>query len=101
GGAPSVLSRPPNPLLLKVKLETKPRKFEDRVLVSYWVGGGVESSFNVLEIRTLNTINHCQILVDTEKATYSFKFPSPASAEQVTQHVNAALGKIFPSPTAG
>uniref|UniRef100_A0A8C4WMT6 Capping protein regulator and myosin 1 linker 3 n=1 Tax=Gopherus evgoodei TaxID=1825980 RepID=A0A8C4WMT6_9SAUR len=42
-----------------------------------------------------------QILVDTEKATYSFKFPSPASAEQVTQHVNAALGKIFPSPTAG
>ncbi|XP_043351870.1 capping protein, Arp2/3 and myosin-I linker protein 3 isoform X5 [Dermochelys coriacea] len=105
-----VLSRPPNPLLLKVKLETKPKKFEDRVLVlTAWrlhlfglkVPAKVESSFNVLEIRTLNTINHSQILVDTEKATYSFKFPSPASADQVTRHVNAALGKIFPSPTAG
>ncbi|KAH1182320.1 hypothetical protein KIL84_010074 [Mauremys mutica] len=105
-----VLSRPPSPRLLKVKLETKPKKFEDRVLVlTAWrlhvfglkVPAKVESSFNVLEIRTLNTINHCQILLDTEKATYSFKFPSPAGAEQVTQHVHAALSKIFPSPTAG
>ncbi|EMP30580.1 Leucine-rich repeat-containing protein 16B [Chelonia mydas] len=64
-----VLSRPPNPLLLKVKLETKPKKFEDRVLVlTAWrlhlfglkVPAKVESSFNVLEIRTLNTINHSQ-----------------------------------------
>ncbi|KAM9121031.1 capping protein, Arp2/3 and myosin-I linker protein 3 isoform 1-T1 [Pangshura tecta] len=109
-GIRKALSRPPNPLLLKVKLETKPKKFEDRVLVlTAWrlhvfglkVPAKVESSFNVLEIRTLNTINHCQILVDTEKATYSFKFPSPASAKQVTQHVNAALSKIFPGPTAG
>uniref|UniRef100_A0A8C8RW41 Capping protein regulator and myosin 1 linker 3 n=1 Tax=Pelusios castaneus TaxID=367368 RepID=A0A8C8RW41_9SAUR len=41
------------------------------------------------------------ILVDTERATYSFTFPSQASAEQVTRHVHSALARIFPSPTTG
>lgn len=104
------LHRPHSPLLLRAKLETKPRKFEDRVLVlTAWrlhifglrLPAKLESSFNVLEIRTLNTINHSQILVDTEKGTYSLQFPSPGSAEQVTRHITTALGRIFPSPTAG
>ncbi|KAL8177189.1 UNVERIFIED_CONTAM: Capping protein, Arp2/3 and myosin-I linker protein 3, partial [Gekko kuhli] len=60
----------------------------------------IESSFNVLEIRALNALNHNQILVETEKATYSLKFPSPESADQVTRHVNTALAKIFPSPAS-
>ncbi|XP_074838313.1 capping protein, Arp2/3 and myosin-I linker protein 3, partial [Carettochelys insculpta] len=105
-----VLSRPPSPQLLRVKLETKPNRFEERVLVlTTWrlhvfglrVPAKVESSFNVLEIRTLNTVNQSQILLDTEKATYSFRFPSPAGAEQVTRHVTGALARIFPGPTAG
>ncbi|XP_060112496.1 capping protein, Arp2/3 and myosin-I linker protein 3 [Heteronotia binoei] len=60
----------------------------------------IESSFNVLEIRALNALNHNQILLETEKATYSLKFPTPESADQVTRHVNTALAKIFPSPAS-
>ncbi|KAH0626161.1 hypothetical protein JD844_000962 [Phrynosoma platyrhinos] len=41
-----------------------------------------------------------KILVETEKANYSFKFPNPESADQVTRHVNTALAKIFPSPAS-
>ncbi|XP_054850584.1 capping protein, Arp2/3 and myosin-I linker protein 3 [Eublepharis macularius] len=103
------LNRPPIHLLVRVKLETKPKKTEDRVLVlTAWrvylfgvkVPAKIECSFNVLEIRALNALNHNQILVETEKATYSLKFPTPESADQVTRHVNTALAKIFPSPAS-
>uniref|UniRef100_A0A670ZYR8 Capping protein regulator and myosin 1 linker 3 n=1 Tax=Pseudonaja textilis TaxID=8673 RepID=A0A670ZYR8_PSETE len=59
-----------------------------------------ESSFNVLEIRALNPLNHNQILVETEKANYNLKFPTPESAGQMTRHVNSALAKIFPNPAS-
>ncbi|XP_053121176.1 capping protein, Arp2/3 and myosin-I linker protein 3 isoform X3 [Hemicordylus capensis] len=103
------LNRPPIHLLVKVKLETKPKKNEDRALVlTTWriylfglkVPAKVECSFNVLEIRALNALNHNQILVETEKANYSLKFPTPESVDQVTRHVNTALAKIFPSPAS-
>ncbi|XP_044276825.1 capping protein, Arp2/3 and myosin-I linker protein 3 [Varanus komodoensis] len=103
------LNRPAIHLLVRVKLETKPKKNEDRVLVlTTWriylfglkVPAKVECSFNVLEIRALNALNHNQILVETEKASYNFKFPTPESADQVTRHVNTALAKIFPSPAS-
>ncbi|XP_063157657.1 capping protein, Arp2/3 and myosin-I linker protein 3 [Candoia aspera] len=103
------LSRPPIHLLVRVKLETKPKKNEDRVLVlTTWriylfgikMPAKLECSFNVLEIRALNTLNHNQILVETEKANYNLKFPTPESAGQVTRHVNTALAKIFPSPAS-
>nr|XP_060635979.1 capping protein, Arp2/3 and myosin-I linker protein 3 isoform X1 [Anolis sagrei ordinatus] len=104
-----ILNRPLIHLLVRVKLETKPKKNEDRVLVlTTWriylfalkVPAKVECSFNVLEIRALNALNHHQILVETEKANYSLKFPNPESADQVTRHVNTALAKIFPSPAS-
>ncbi|KAM6453086.1 capping protein, Arp2/3 and myosin-I linker protein 3 isoform 1-T1 [Liasis olivaceus] len=103
------LNRPPIHLLVRVKLETKPKKNEDRVLVlTTWrvylfgikMPAKPECSFNVLEIRALNTLNHNQILVETEKANYNLKFPTPESAGQVTRHVNTALAKIFPSPAS-
>uniref|UniRef100_A0A8D0BBD5 Capping protein regulator and myosin 1 linker 3 n=1 Tax=Salvator merianae TaxID=96440 RepID=A0A8D0BBD5_SALMN len=103
------LNRPPIHLLVRVKLETKPKKNEDRVLVlSTWriylfalkIPAKVECSFNVLEIRALNALNHNQILVETEKANYGLRFPTPDSADQVTRHVNTALAKIFPSPAS-
>ncbi|XP_039194020.1 capping protein, Arp2/3 and myosin-I linker protein 3 isoform X4 [Crotalus tigris] len=104
-----VLNRPAVHLLVRVKLETKPKKNEDRVLVlTTWrvylfgikMPAKPESSFNVLEIRALNTLNHNQILVETEKANYNLKFPTAESAGQVTRHVNSALAKIFPSPAS-
>ncbi|XP_053218903.1 capping protein, Arp2/3 and myosin-I linker protein 3 isoform X2 [Podarcis raffonei] len=103
------LNRPPIHLLVRVKLETKPKKSEDRVLVlTTWriylfglkVPAKLECSFNVLEIRALNALHHNQILVETEKANYSLKFPTPESADQVTRHVNTSLAKIFPSPAS-
>ncbi|XP_061445127.1 capping protein, Arp2/3 and myosin-I linker protein 3 isoform X2 [Rhineura floridana] len=103
------LNRPPIHLLTRVKLESKPKKNEDRVLVlttwriylfSLKVPAKLECSFNVLEIRALNALNHNQILVETEKANYNLKFPTPESADQVTRHVNNALAKIFPCPAS-
>ncbi|CAD7691390.1 unnamed protein product [Nyctereutes procyonoides] len=74
----------------RVKLETKPKKFEDRVLV--------ESSFNVLEIRAFNTLSQNQILVETERGLVSLRLPSAESVDQVTRHVSSALSKVCPGP---
>ncbi|EDL36298.1 mCG141016 [Mus musculus] len=91
----------------RVKLETKPKKFEDRVLaLTSWrlhlfplkVPAKVESSFNVLEIRAFNTLSQNQILVETERGTVSMRLPSAESVDQVTRHVSSALSKVCPGP---
>lgn len=92
----------------RVKLETKPKKYEDRILVlTTWriyilivkIPTKIESSFNVLEIRTLNALSKNQIFIETEKAHCSLKLNSTESVDQVTSYVNFALSKIFPSPS--
>ncbi|XP_073751076.1 capping protein, Arp2/3 and myosin-I linker protein 3 isoform X6 [Callorhinus ursinus] len=91
----------------RVKLETKPKKFEDRVLaLTSWrlhlfplkVPAKVESSFNVLEIRAFNTLSQNQILVETERGVVSMRLPSAESVDQVTRHVSSALSKVCPGP---
>ncbi|XP_054986870.1 capping protein, Arp2/3 and myosin-I linker protein 3 isoform X1 [Sorex araneus] len=91
----------------RVKLETKPKKFEDRVLaLTSWrlhlfpikVPAKVESSFNVLEIRAFNTLAQNQILVETERGMVSLRLPSAESVDQVTRHVSTALSKVCPGP---
>uniref|UniRef100_F7FAM7 Capping protein regulator and myosin 1 linker 3 n=1 Tax=Monodelphis domestica TaxID=13616 RepID=F7FAM7_MONDO len=83
----------------RVKLETKPKKYEDRVLLHpSFPPSQVESSFNVLEIRTFSTLNQNQILVETERGTVSMRLPSAESVEQVTRHVSTALAKVCPGP---
>ncbi|XP_021099527.1 capping protein, Arp2/3 and myosin-I linker protein 3 isoform X3 [Heterocephalus glaber] len=91
----------------RVKLETKPKKFEDRVLaLTSWrlhlfplkVPAKVESSFNVLEIRAFNTLGQNQILVETERGMVSLRLPSAESVDQVTRHVSSALSKVCPGP---
>nr|XP_010953118.1 capping protein, Arp2/3 and myosin-I linker protein 3 [Camelus bactrianus] len=89
----------------RVKLETKPKKFEDRVLaLTSWPGHPhapspqVESSFNVLEIRAFNTLSQNQILVETERGMVSMRLPSAESVDQVTRHVSSALSKVCPGP---
>ncbi|XP_060247164.1 capping protein, Arp2/3 and myosin-I linker protein 3 isoform X10 [Meriones unguiculatus] len=91
----------------RVKLETKPKKFEDRVLaLTSWrlhlfplkVPAKVESSFNVLEIRAFNTLSQNQILVETEHGMVSMRLPSAESVDQVTRHVSSALSKVCPGP---
>ncbi|XP_069490026.1 capping protein, Arp2/3 and myosin-I linker protein 3 isoform X2 [Ambystoma mexicanum] len=104
-----LLSKQDIQLQQRVKLETKPKKYEDRILVlTSWriyilivkVPTKIESSFNVLEIRTLNALNKNQIFIETEKAHCSLKLNSTESVDQVTSHVNFALSKIFPSPSS-
>nr|XP_023395895.1 LOW QUALITY PROTEIN: capping protein, Arp2/3 and myosin-I linker protein 3 [Loxodonta africana] len=91
----------------RVKLEIKPKKFEDRVLaLTSWrlhffplkVPAKVESSFNVLEIRAFNTLSQNQILVETERGMVSMRLPSAESVDQVTRHVSSALSKVCPGP---
>ncbi|ELW69270.1 Leucine-rich repeat-containing protein 16B [Tupaia chinensis] len=91
----------------RVKLETKPKKFEDRVLaLTSWrlhlfplkIPAKVESSFNVLEIRAFNTLSQNQILVETERGMVSMRLPSAESVDQVTRHVSSALSKVCPGP---
>ncbi|XP_028934274.1 capping protein, Arp2/3 and myosin-I linker protein 3 [Ornithorhynchus anatinus] len=91
----------------RVKLETKPKKFEERVLVlTAWrlhlfplkIPAKVESSFNVLEIRAFSTLIQNQILVETERGSVSLWLPTAESVEQVTRHVSAALAKVRPGP---
>nr|XP_014342943.1 PREDICTED: leucine-rich repeat-containing protein 16B [Latimeria chalumnae] len=92
----------------RTKLETKSNRFEDRILVlATWrlylfgvkVPAKLESSFNILEIRSLNTVNHAQAAIETDKSTYSLKLQSLDDLDQVISHVNFALNKIFPGPT--
>uniref|UniRef100_A0A8C4PMQ1 Capping protein regulator and myosin 1 linker 3 n=1 Tax=Equus asinus asinus TaxID=83772 RepID=A0A8C4PMQ1_EQUAS len=83
----------------RVKLETKPKKFEDRVLVRAGSLGHpmppqVESSFNVLEIRAFNTLSQNQVM-ETERGMVSMRLPSAESVDQVTRHVSSALSKVY------
>ncbi|XP_030043616.1 capping protein, Arp2/3 and myosin-I linker protein 3 isoform X2 [Microcaecilia unicolor] len=103
------LNRPGTHPQHRVKLETKSKKYEDRVLVlTTWrvyifllkVPAKVESSFNVLEIRSVSVLSKTQILVETEKQSYSLTLPSPESVDQFINYVNLALSKIFPSPAS-
>ncbi|KAM9201969.1 LOW QUALITY PROTEIN: capping protein, Arp2/3 and myosin-I linker protein 3-like [Dugong dugon] len=88
----------------RMKLETKPKKSEDRVLaLTSWhlhlfplkVPAKVESSFNVLEICAFNTLSQNQILVETEHGMVSMRLPS---VDQVTRHISSALSKVCPGP---
>uniref|UniRef100_A0A8C6XW53 CARMIL pleckstrin homology domain-containing protein n=1 Tax=Naja naja TaxID=35670 RepID=A0A8C6XW53_NAJNA len=85
-----VLNRPAIHLLVRVKLETKPKKNEDRVLVlTTWriYLFGIKLPAKVSETKE-------------KRANYNLKFPTPESAGQMTRHVNSALAKIFPNPAS-
>ncbi|XP_043914110.1 capping protein, Arp2/3 and myosin-I linker protein 3 [Protopterus annectens] len=95
-------------LMKRVKLETKTNKFEDRILVltawRFYLFGmktpaKVDSSFNYLEIKNLITQLQNQLVIETEKSTYSIRIHSLEDLDQVVSHVNFALTKIFPGPS--
>uniref|UniRef100_A0A667ZVQ0 Capping protein regulator and myosin 1 linker 3 n=1 Tax=Myripristis murdjan TaxID=586833 RepID=A0A667ZVQ0_9TELE len=70
-----------------VKLDTKSGKTEDRILV--------KTTFNFLEIRALNSHPDHQVIIDTDKSTYSLRFQSREHLNHVISHVNFALSRIF------
>uniref|UniRef100_A0A3B4X6B6 CARMIL pleckstrin homology domain-containing protein n=1 Tax=Seriola lalandi dorsalis TaxID=1841481 RepID=A0A3B4X6B6_SERLL len=99
-----------------IKLDTKNGKTEDRILVlTTWrlyflatkipakVGlllclhlmYSVESTFNFLEIRALNSHPEQQVIIDTDKSSYSMRFESREHLNHVVSHINFALSRIF------
>uniref|UniRef100_A0A3B4VKS9 Capping protein, Arp2/3 and myosin-I linker protein 3-like n=1 Tax=Seriola dumerili TaxID=41447 RepID=A0A3B4VKS9_SERDU len=87
-----------------IKLDTKNGKTEDRILVlTTWrlyflatkIPAKVESTFNFLEIRALNSHPEQQVIIDTDKSSYSMRFESREHLNHVVSHINFALSRIF------
>ncbi|XP_061095070.1 LOW QUALITY PROTEIN: capping protein, Arp2/3 and myosin-I linker protein 3-like [Conger conger] len=87
-----------------VKQETKSGKSEDRILVlTTWriyllaakVPAKVEITFNFLEIRAMTSHPELQVVIETDKSTYSLRLQSREHLDHVTNHVNFALSRIF------
>ncbi|XP_047192909.1 capping protein, Arp2/3 and myosin-I linker protein 3-like isoform X4 [Scophthalmus maximus] len=87
-----------------IKLDTKNGKSEDRILVlATWrlyflapkIPTKVESTFNFLEIRALNSHPEHQVIIDTDKSSFSLRFESREHVNHVVSHINFALSRIF------
>ncbi|XP_072294492.1 capping protein, Arp2/3 and myosin-I linker protein 3-like isoform X2 [Eucyclogobius newberryi] len=87
-----------------IKLDTKNGKSEDRFLVlTTWrlhfmatkIPTKVETTFNFLEIRALNSHPDHQVIIDTDKSTFSLRFECREHLNHVVNHINYALSRIF------
>ncbi|XP_058495056.1 capping protein, Arp2/3 and myosin-I linker protein 3-like [Solea solea] len=87
-----------------IKLDNKSGKTEDRILVlTTWrlyflaakIPAKTESTFNFLEIRALNSQPEHQVVIDTDKSSYSLRFESRKHVNHVVSHINFALSRIF------
>ncbi|XP_060934311.1 capping protein, Arp2/3 and myosin-I linker protein 3-like [Limanda limanda] len=87
-----------------IKLDTKNGKTEDRILVlTTWrlyflapkVPAKVESTFNFLEIRALNSHPDHQVIIDTDKCSFCLRFELREHVNHVVSHINYALSRIF------
>ncbi|XP_044216864.1 capping protein, Arp2/3 and myosin-I linker protein 3-like isoform X1 [Thunnus albacares] len=87
-----------------IKLDTKNGKTEDRILVlTTWrlyflapkIPAKVETTFNFLEIRALNSHPEHQVIIDTDKSSFTLRFESREHLNHVVSHINFALSRIF------
>ncbi|XP_054459345.1 capping protein, Arp2/3 and myosin-I linker protein 3-like [Anoplopoma fimbria] len=87
-----------------IKLDAKGGKTEDRILVlTTWrlyflapkIPAKVETTFNFLEIRALNSHPEHQVIIDTDKSSYSLRFELREHLNHVVSHINFALSRIF------
>ncbi|XP_033820575.2 capping protein, Arp2/3 and myosin-I linker protein 3-like isoform X2 [Periophthalmus magnuspinnatus] len=87
-----------------IKLDTKNGKSEDRLLVlTTWrlyfmapkIPTKVETTFNFLEIRALNSHPDHQVIIDTDKSSFSLRFECREHLNHVVNHINYALSRIF------
>ncbi|KAL6489997.1 hypothetical protein MHYP_G00003420 [Metynnis hypsauchen] len=99
-----VIDKPSIKLARAVKIENKNGKSEDRILVlATWrlylmapkIPTKVEQTFNFLEIRGMSTHPENQVVIETDKSTYSLRLQSSDHLEQLISHVNFALSRIF------
>ncbi|XP_053708449.1 capping protein, Arp2/3 and myosin-I linker protein 3-like isoform X2 [Synchiropus splendidus] len=87
-----------------IKLDTKSGKTEDRILVlTTWrlyflapkIPTKVETTFNFLEIRALNSQPDHQVIIDTDKSSFTLRFEAREQLNHVVSHINYALSRIF------
>ncbi|XP_077580768.1 capping protein, Arp2/3 and myosin-I linker protein 3 [Stigmatopora nigra] len=87
-----------------IKMDTRSGKSEDRILVlatwrlylfSVKVPTKVEVSFNFLEIRAMNTYQEHQVIIDTDKTTYSLRLQTQDQLDHMVGHINCALSRVF------
>ncbi|KAM9789899.1 capping protein, Arp2/3 and myosin-I linker protein 3 [Neosynchiropus ocellatus] len=99
-----VLDKQPIKFVRAIKQDTRSGKSEDRVLVlATWrlylfavkVPAKVEVTFNFLEIRAMNTYPEHQVIIDTDKTTYSLRLQSQDQLDHMVSHINFALSRVF------
>ncbi|XP_029931296.1 capping protein, Arp2/3 and myosin-I linker protein 3 isoform X3 [Myripristis murdjan] len=87
-----------------VKQDTRSGKSEDRILVlATWrlylfavkVPTKMEVTFNFLEIRAMNTYPEHQVVIDTDKTTYSLRVQTQDQLDHMVNHINYALSRVF------
>uniref|UniRef100_A0A3B3T2F6 Capping protein regulator and myosin 1 linker 3 n=1 Tax=Paramormyrops kingsleyae TaxID=1676925 RepID=A0A3B3T2F6_9TELE len=87
-----------------IKLDVKSGKSEDKILVlTTWrfyilaakVPTKVELTFNFLEIRAMNAYPEQQIVIDTDRASYSLHLQTRDHLDHVMNYISFALSRIF------
>ncbi|XP_064786090.1 capping protein, Arp2/3 and myosin-I linker protein 3-like isoform X1 [Oncorhynchus masou masou] len=97
-------------LMRQVQLNQPKGKAESRVLVmTLWRAyvvhskqpARVESSFSYLEIYAISIESLNQVVIETDRQTYSLSLTSVEDLEAMVSHVTASLKKIFPDSSPG
>ncbi|RLW01244.1 hypothetical protein DV515_00008148 [Chloebia gouldiae] len=96
-------------LVLSIQLQVK-SKYDDFILVlTPWraymlpvmLPVRVHSSFSFLEVREMTVQEPSVVVIETDAASYSFRFMSLDDMEQVVIHVTMSLKKVFPDSSLG
>ncbi|XP_034038466.1 capping protein, Arp2/3 and myosin-I linker protein 3 [Thalassophryne amazonica] len=103
-GIRKVLDKQAVKLVRAIKQDTRSGKSEDRILVlATWrlylfavkVPTKVEVTFNFLEIRAMNTYPEHQVVIDTDKTTFSLRLQTQDQLDHMVSHINYALSRVF------
>ncbi|XP_010583490.1 PREDICTED: leucine-rich repeat-containing protein 16C [Haliaeetus leucocephalus] len=96
-------------LVMSVQLQVK-SKYDDYILVlTAWrayvlpvmLPVRVHSSFSFLEVRDMTVREPSLVVIETDVASYAFRFMSFDDLEQVVIHVTMSLKKVFPDSSPG
>ncbi|NXS40948.1 CARL2 protein, partial [Balaeniceps rex] len=96
-------------LVMNVQLQVK-SKYDDCILVlTPWrayvlqvmLPVRVHSSFSFLEVREMTVREPSLVVIETDAASYAFRFMSFDDLEQVVIHVTMSLKKVFPDSSPG
>ncbi|KAM6195025.1 capping protein, Arp2/3 and myosin-I linker protein 2 [Sarcoramphus papa] len=96
-------------LVMSVQLQVK-SKYDDYILVlTPWrayvlpvmLPVRVHSSFSFLEVKEMTVREPSLVVIETDAASYAFRFMSFDDLEQVVIHVTMSLKKVFPDSSPG